>query len=154
METSPDMRARDAAVLALTLNAEPGLRPVKALEALAALVMNRVRADLSPWGSGVEGVCRAPFQFSCWDLRNARIGPNADVEDLRMAICRRIAARAVAGVLPDPTRGATHYHGDHIQPAWAITHVPIIEISGLLFYCLHSAASPAASMHATLAVCR
>ena len=155
MRATLDTRARDAAVLALTLRAEPGSRAVKALEALAALIMNRAAAKLQPWGDGVEGVCRAPFQFPCWDLRrSARAELNADPEDIRLAICRRIAARAVSGVLADPTDGATHYHGDDVQPSWAMTHVPVAEIGGLLFYRLHASAPPASPCRPTLATCR
>ena len=54
-----------AEILALTLWGEAAGRPVRAIEALAALVMNRVRAGVPHWGQGVAGVCRAPFQFPC-----------------------------------------------------------------------------------------
>ncbi len=148
-------RARDAAVLTLTLHAEPGFRSVKALEALAALIMNRAAAKPQPWGKGVEGVCRAPFQFPCWNPRRpAHAELRADSEDVRAAICRRIAARAVAGVLPDPTDGATHYHGDDVQPSWATTHVPVAEIGGLLFYRLDPPNPPASPSRPTLALRR
>lgn len=155
MNAIPDTRARSVAVLALTLHAEPGSRSVRALEALAAMVMNRVEAKLQPWGNSVESVCRAPFQFPCWNPRFSDHGRlNVDPEDLRLAICRRIAARAVSGVLPDPTCGATHYHGDDVQPSWAMTHVPVAEVGGLLFYRLHSAAPPANPSRPSLARCR
>ena len=140
MVASLETRTRDAAVLALTLHAEPVSRSVRALEALAALIMNRVAAQAQPWGKGVEGVCRAPFQFPRWALR-------------RLAICRRIAARAVSGVLADPTNGATHYHGDDAQPSWAMTQVPIAEIGGLLFYRLELPTQPVTPCRPSLATC-
>ena len=67
MSAARHIPAREAAaeILALTLWGEAAGRPVRAIEALAALVMNRVRAGLPHWGQGVAGVCRAPFQFPC-----------------------------------------------------------------------------------------
>ncbi|WP_211869115.1 hypothetical protein [Neoroseomonas terrae] len=47
---------------------------MRAIEAMAALVMNRARQAAVPggpahWGRDVAAVCRAPFQFPCC-LRN------------------------------------------------------------------------------------
>ena len=83
--------------LALTLRAEAGDRPVRALEALAALVVNRARmaaegaasrARFAPngalggraggapdgraggWAALLPMVCRAPFLFGCWNPRH------------------------------------------------------------------------------------
>ncbi|MCA1941149.1 MAG: cell wall hydrolase [Caenispirillum bisanense] len=46
----------------------------------------------------------------------------------------RIARRAVAGSLADPTAGATHYHARGIHPPWAWRLVPCAEIGRHLFY--------------------
>jgi spore germination cell wall hydrolase CwlJ-like protein len=51
-----------------------------------------------------------------------------------MEMCRRIAARALGGALPDPTEGATHWHDGASLPGWAIGQVPTAEIGGLVFY--------------------
>lgn len=74
-----------AEILALTLRAEAGDRPVRALEALAALVVNRARlaaeapgsrARFAPgtaataWAALLPPVCRAPFLFGCWNPRH------------------------------------------------------------------------------------
>lgn len=79
--------------LALTLRAEAGDRPVRALEALAALVVNRARmaaegaascARFAPggraggrtgdctggWAALLPMVCQAPFLFGCWNPRH------------------------------------------------------------------------------------
>jgi spore germination cell wall hydrolase CwlJ-like protein len=139
---SPPRRdAGGAEVLALTLWGEAAGQPVRALEAVAAVVMTRVRlaARGGPLslGHGVAGVCRAPFQFACWQPRHPRHaalveqGPPADA---LFDSCRRIAARAVAGLLPDPTRGATHYHAAEELPRWAVGRIPTAELGGLVFY--------------------
>lgn len=127
-------------ILAMTLWAEAGTRPVRAIEALAAAIMNRVRlaerGAATHWGKGLAAVCRAPFQFSCWNRNHLRhllmraIPPG----DPAMAICRRIAARAATGTLADPTCGATHAHGIEELPSWAVGEAPLTEIGGMLFY--------------------
>lgn len=134
---------RDTAVeiLALTLWGEAAERPVRAIEALAALVMNRARRAAAPggpahWGRGVAGVCRAPFQFPCWNRNHPRHAALREVPpgDATLAICRRVAARALAGTLPDPTRGATHMHDAAVLPGWALGRASVAEIGELCFY--------------------
>lgn len=127
-------------ILALTLWAEAGTRPVRAIEALAAMLVNRLRlaesGQVTHWGRGLAGICRAPFQFSCWNRNHPRHALMLAVPpgDPALAICRRIAARAVRGLLVDPTRGATHVHGVEDLPQWAVGKCPNDEIGGLVFY--------------------
>jgi spore germination cell wall hydrolase CwlJ-like protein len=125
-----------AQTLALTLWGEAAGRPVRAIEALAALVMNRARAELPQWGTGVASVCRAPFQFPCWNRNHPRHARLREVprDDPALAICRRVAARALAGALPDPTGGATHFHDALALPGWALGRAAVAEIGGLCFY--------------------
>ncbi|WP_439598948.1 cell wall hydrolase [Falsiroseomonas sp.] len=133
---------RAAGVLELTLWGEAGHRPVRAIEGVAAVVMNRRRLALAPGGprhlgQGVAEICRAPFQFACWhpqSPRRAAMQAPELAQDPAFAICRRIAARALAGALPDATRGATHYHASDALPRWAIGQVPTAEAGGLVFY--------------------
>ena len=143
---------RAAETLALTLWAEAGTRPVRALEALASLVANRARlaasgaaacARFAPggppagsWPLLLGRVCRAPFLFACWNPRHPRHAAlgEAPPADPALAICRRIAARAASGSLPDPTTGATHCHDAAELPGWALGQVPTAEIGGLVFY--------------------
>ncbi len=141
--------AEDVEILAYTLCVEAGARPVRALEALACLVVNRARAALAEdtarlrfapqlrrrgsqalWPLLLGAVCRAPFQFRCWHPRAPR--PQPDMATL--AVCRRIATRAAAGSLADPTGGATHWHDGAELPPWALGQVPLAEVSGLVFY--------------------
>ena len=141
--------ARATETLALTLWAEAAERPVRAIEALAALVVNRARmaaageaarlrfapgrmADVA-WPLLLGWACRAPFLFACWNPRHAalRCAPEGD---LALAVCRRIARRAATGTLPDPTAGAIHLHDAGTLPGWALGRVPAAEIGGLVFY--------------------
>lgn len=129
-------------ILALTLWGEAGARPVRAMEAVAGVVMTRVRLAAMAGGPqhlgrGVAGVCRAPFQFACWHPRSPRhvlLHLPAMLESPAFEAARRIAARALAGALADPTRGATHYHGIERLPRWALGLVPNATLGGLAFY--------------------
>jgi spore germination cell wall hydrolase CwlJ-like protein len=134
-------RAASAAdVLALTLWGEADGRPVRAMEAVASVVMTRVRLAATPGGpthlgQGVVAVCRAPFQFGCWHPGHPRRRAIAELpEGAELGACRRVAARALAGVLADPTGGATHYHADEALPRWALGRMATAEFGGLVFY--------------------
>ncbi len=134
-----------AEILARTLWGEAADRPVRAIEAMAALILNRARAAARPigpahWGRGIAGVCRAPFQFPCWNPNHPRHDSLRRIPpgDGALAICRRVASRAAAGVLPDPTGGATHAHDAGCLPGWAIGRAPLCEIGGLVFYRLEA----------------
>jgi hypothetical protein len=153
-------------ILARTLYVEAGPHPVRAIEALAALAVNRARAAMprparrpgaAPFAPGgharlpepaareVAATCRDPFLFPAWNPRHpdhvllAR-PPQADPA---FAICRRIAARALAGSLADPTGGATHWHPADQLPPWAVAQDPSAEIGGLIFYRLETGERPA-----------
>lgn len=150
----PDPAARAAETLALTLWAEAASRPVRAMEALAALVVNRARlaaadgagrlrfapgpaaAAAGGWPALLGQACRAPFLFPCWNQRHPRHAALAEAPegDPALAVCRRIARRAAAGGLPDPTGGATHWHDAAALPGWALGRVPSAEVGGLVFY--------------------
>ena len=72
MTKLPPPRAIDIEILAMTLWAEAADKPVRAIEALAALVMNRLKAGRDPDARHIAAICRAPFLFSCWNRRDPR----------------------------------------------------------------------------------
>lgn len=127
-------------VLARTLYGEARGEPLRGKEAVAAVVINRVKRARERggywWGDTVETVCRKPWQFSCWnpdDPNRAKI--EAVTPDNRIfRSCLRVARRAVEGTLDDPTGGATHYHTKAIRPPWARRRPPRVEIGHHLFY--------------------
>jgi hypothetical protein len=147
----PAQPSRPAAteILALTLCAEADDQPVRALEALAAMVANRARlaaADAAlrlrfapgPAPAGLlDACCRAPFLFECWTPRHPRRAALLRAlrqPDARLEVCRRIAHRAASGGINDPTAGATHCHRADTLPGWALGHAPSAEIGGFVFY--------------------
>ncbi|OHC74868.1 MAG: hypothetical protein A3G18_10365 [Rhodospirillales bacterium RIFCSPLOWO2_12_FULL_58_28] len=113
---------------------------VRGKEAVASVIINRVRRAKDRngywWGDSVAAVCRRPWQFSCWNEND----PNRDkIETIDQgnevfACCVRIARRAVAGVLKDPTGGATHYHAKSVTPPWAGGLMPCVVIGNHKFY--------------------
>ncbi len=122
-------------VLARTLWGEARGENVRGIEAVAAVVMNRVRRG-GWWGNTVETVCRKRWQFSCWnpgDPNRAKLEA-VDERDRAFRICLRVARRAVSGVLDDPTHGATHYHVRGLMPLWARGRDPSAEIGAHVFY--------------------
>ncbi|HEY8610987.1 MAG TPA: hypothetical protein VIL69_06820, partial [Roseomonas sp.] len=139
-------------ILARTLYAEAGARPVRAIEALAALAVNRARAAMprparipgaAPFAPGgharlpepdardLAEACRDPFLFPSRNPRHAShaLLASPPPDDPALAICRRVAGRAVRGALTDPTSGATHWHPAERLPGWAVTREPTDEIA-------------------------
>ncbi|MCR6633141.1 MAG: cell wall hydrolase [Magnetospirillum sp.] len=134
-QTPPAERGSPADILARTLWGEARGESVRGIEAVAAVVLNRA-ARGGWWGGSVEAVCQKPRQFSCWnvdDPNRAKL-ERVDETDRVFRICLRVARRALAGAVADPTAGATHYHTRACLPAWARGRVPSAEIGNHLFY--------------------
>jgi N-acetylmuramoyl-L-alanine amidase len=131
----PAVISADIELFARTLWGEAGGESVRGIEALAAVVMNRAAV---PPGRSIDEACRG---FPCWNPENpdrprmlglkAGAGPAGD---LLFTTCLRIARRAVAGLLDDPTGGATLYHDRSTLPDWTSGRVPTAEIGNRLFY--------------------
>jgi len=123
--------------LARTLWGEARGEGVSGMEAVACVVLNRVRRQ-TYWGKNVADVCRKPYQFSCWNASDPnsatlmRLVPPSP----ELAGAMPIAARAIAGELADSTAGATHYHARRLVPVprWARGHAPCAVIGNHLFY--------------------
>lgn len=136
----------DRHTLALTLWGEARGEGAPGMAAVAAVIVNRMlasarRIDLGQaalWWGGPDaaGVCRAPWQFSCWNqgdpnrLQMTALGSDAAV----LVPARVIADAALDGRLGDPTGGADHYHARGSHPAWARGRRPTVTIGRHLFY--------------------
>lgn len=129
-------------VMARTLWGEARSEGVKGKEAVAHVILNRVKyADENGgqfwWGNNITTVCQRPYQFSCWNLSD----PNRakiialDSSDVHFQTCLRMARRAVYGGLgEDITKGATHYHTFDVNPIWSRDIDPIAIIGRHKFY--------------------
>jgi len=60
--------------------------------------------------------------------------PLAERSGLGRALSMAVAARALAGALPNPAPGATHWHALSVLPGWAVGRVPVAEAGGLALY--------------------
>lgn len=128
-------------VLARTIWGEARGEAVRGKEAVAAVIMNRVIRAVDSggrfwWGTDVTSVCRKPYQFSCWNEADPNRKKLLAVKDdnKNFQTCKRIARRAMAGTLPDPTGGATHYHAKNTNPHWARGRAANVQIGQHLFY--------------------
>lgn len=128
-------------VLARTLWGEARGEGVAGMEAVACVILNRVAfAQMRGgywWGTNIISVCQKPYQFSCWnrsDPNYRRVQAVTEKSDIHFATAVRIARRAIAGTLEDPTGAATHYHTRDILPDWARGQEPSAVIGRHMFY--------------------
>ena len=128
-------------VLARTIFGEARGEPVRGMEAVANVVLNRVKLARKKggkywWGHDVITVCQKPYQFSCWNRSDPSYKRLMAVgeDNIHFATALRIARRAVIGALNDHTNGATHYHADYVSPYWARGERPLVTIGRHIFY--------------------
>lgn len=88
--------------------------------ACAWVIRNRV---LDPrWPNAWVRTCKQRRQFSCWNAGDPNNHPMlvAETRVAPFAECVAIAAAVMAGLEPDPTGGANHYHTAALaRPRWA-----------------------------------
>ena len=109
----PSDDAELAEWLARRLHARHRGEPVRVLEALAATLVARLAADGDP-----GALQRVPLPA-----------------DSHLAVCRRIARRALAGASPPPeAAGATRYHQADVHPVWARGRMPSGTLGDFVFY--------------------
>ncbi len=128
-------------VLARTLWGEARGEGNIGLQAVANVVQNRVkiaenRGGKFWWGANIIQVCQKPYQFSCWNRSDPsfRKLQAVDERNLYFATALRIARRAVLDLLPDVTKGATHYHANYVSPYWSEGKTPTVTIGNHIFY--------------------
>lgn len=139
---SAGLRKHETDVLARTIYGEARGETVRGKEAVACVIINRVNFAVKRggywWGDTIDGVCRKPFQFSCWNEGDVNLKKIMAVKPGHRVFdtCARIARRAIGGggAITDPTNGATHYHHVDASPPWSRGRAPIAEIGRHLFY--------------------
>jgi hypothetical protein len=120
--------------LGLAISYEAGLEPVAGQEAVAQVILNRVRSKAYPntvcgvvWqGSHRRTGCQ--FTFTCdGSLRRPR-------SFAASMAAQRVALRVLAGETADHVRGATHYHANYVAPYWAPSLTKVRQIATHIFY--------------------
>lgn len=125
---SPPPLLDDQATLARLIWRAARYASVREREAVAAVVMNRWRHNCD---------ARAPISDACIAVEgiSGSHGPRRpETGDVDYDCCCRIARRAIAGVLDDPTNGSTSFHFVDACPSWSLGRTPSAWVGGRLFY--------------------
>ena len=132
---------RDRDILARTLWGEARGESLAGQIAVAWTIRNRVTDGKAKswWGEGYAGVCQKPYQFSCWnknDPNYAYLSGAKPIPYREFAQAQIAADQVLAGKVPDPTGGATHYYATTMKkaPAWAAKAKQTLELGGHVFF--------------------
>jgi hypothetical protein len=127
-------RTRALTCLAQAISYEAGNETVAGQEAVAQVILNRLRHPAYPKTicgvvyQGSERKTGCQFTFTCdGSLRRPR-----SVQG--MAFATAIAERVLAGGTSAIVGGATHYHANYVSPYWAPSLVKIATIGAHIFY--------------------
>ena len=112
-------------ILARTLWGEARGESLAGQIAVAWTIRNRVfdGKAKSWWGEGYDGVCLKPWQFSCWNKNDPNYAYLSGVKPIpgaQYVQALNAADQVMAGIVPDPTGGATHYYATTMPkpPTW------------------------------------
>jgi spore germination cell wall hydrolase CwlJ-like protein len=118
---------QDIDTLARTLWGEARGEGELGIRAIACVIKNRFNER--KWYSflngthTIAGVCKKPWQFSCWNKSDPNYKKMLSVtleNDPAFKVCWQAAGEAVDGYIDDITFGANHYFATWIKrPKWA-----------------------------------
>ena len=134
LEADADDRARALQCMSQAIYYEAAREPLSGKQAVAQVVLNRVRHPAYPksvCGVVYLGAARATgcqFTFTCdgslkWTPQPALWKQVQDV-----------ARRALAGYVDKAVGSATHYHAAYVAPYWAPTLVKMTQVGQHIFY--------------------
>jgi len=136
---SPGDAERALDCLTAAIYYEARSEPIEGQEAVAQVVLNRVRNPAFPnsvCGTVYEGSSRetgCQFTFTCDGSLAGRREPAA------WDRARRIAAQALAGFVYDPVGAATYYHTTAVHPWWDAKVAQVAHIGAHVFFQLPGA---------------
>lgn len=126
----------DKEILARTIWGEARGEFERGMEAVACVILNRVKSGVTWWGTDIRSVCLKPWQFSCWnhnDPNRAKLlAVNAENPDYDVAL--DVAQQAIDGQLVDSTNGAINYKRIGTPASWANDRLPCAIIGHHEFY--------------------
>ena len=127
-------RARAGQCLTQAVYYEAAREPLKGQQAVAQVVLNRVRHPAYPksvCGVVYEGAAKATgcqFTFTCDGSLHGRPEPAL------WARAEGVARRALAGYVDPDVGSATHYHAVYVAPYWAPSLVKMTQVGQHIFY--------------------
>lgn len=148
---TPADRARALRCLTQGIYYEAALESTEGQEAVAQVILNRVRDPNYPstiCGVVFEGAERntgCQFSFTCDGALSQ--APVAWAWDR----ARVVAERALSGYVATKVGTATHYHADYVHPWWAPTLGKLTQIGAHIFYRWKGLAGETASFRQTYA---
>ncbi len=127
-------READTKCLASAIAYEAGFEPLAGKQAVAEVILNRMRQPGYPKTvcgvvfAGAERRTGCQFTFACdGSLRR-------HLSAATLASSRAVAEAALAGEAPQRVPQATHYHADYVSPYWAPRLVTVARIGAHIFY--------------------
>ncbi|HEY3694705.1 cell wall hydrolase [Phenylobacterium sp.] len=126
--------ARALQCLSQAVYYEAAREPLKGQQAVAQVVLNRLRHPAYPKSvcgvvyQGAARVSGCQFTFTCDGA--LRFTPQAALWSRAQAVARR----ALSGFVLKDVGSATHYHADYVAPYWAPTLVKLGQVGAHIFY--------------------
>ncbi|WP_244832405.1 cell wall hydrolase [Caballeronia sp. TF1N1] len=106
--------------------------------AVAWVIKNRVLSPVVWWGKDYASVCRAKYQFSCWNSNDPNfpfLAGEREIPKSEYLECEDAALLVLANYQPDITLGATHYYAKSIKaPAWTKGAVKTVTVGSHFFF--------------------
>lgn len=128
----------DKDVLARTIFGEARGEGYEGMEAVACVILNRLKSGVRWWGDSIVTICLRPYQFSCWNEGDPNKALCLAVKDTnpKFAMALDIAGKALDGDWEDVTNGADHYYAKSMKfpPKWARGREPVAEIGNHIFF--------------------
>lgn len=128
-----DMTDDQTDYMARTLYGEARGEGARGMQAVANVIMNRVKAG-GWYGASIKDVVLKPYQFSCWNANDPNRNIILNATPAQLAQARNIAERVISGELPDITGGAVNYHAKSVSPYWAASMTKTATIGNHIFY--------------------
>ncbi|MBX9574653.1 MAG: cell wall hydrolase [Caulobacteraceae bacterium] len=134
LRTTGEDRRRAVRCLTQAIYYEAALEPTEGQEAVAQVVLNRVRDPNYPNTvcgvvfQGAERITGCQFSFTCDGALSRAPAPWA------WKRAEAVAVRALNGQVAARVGTATHYHADYVHPWWAPTLLKIDQIGAHIFY--------------------
>jgi hypothetical protein len=135
----PSYTTEDRDYLIRTIAFEASGESEEGKAAVAHVILTRKRSGR--WGDSIKEVVTHPWQFESWMTKRAEIEA-LNVEDYRYRSAARIADAVLAGRVPDPTTGATHFLNPVVVQQRRAGSLPAWATSGGLFIGRHAFFAP------------